>query len=446
MTYPTLQRVFQSLLIALCLLTIALPQPERSTLATLRTAERQYAAGAYTAAETAYRQAIEGFPAAPLPRYRLAALYETWGYSAHGLAALEAAAEQGALPDAMQRLRLTLLNDAGRWDALAEAAQAYLAIHPEDGTALAYLTEAQLRQQACEAAASTARTWRHIAPEDDDARRSWGALTLPETPTEAVTTLCESDAALCTALTACDDPAACDLPLGQALLRQGDSALAACVLSRAVTAEPASGEAHAWLGSALDALGFTARANMHLVRATALSPASPLAWTLLGQHHLRRGNYTAAHKALRTAHELDPTNPAPCLGMAAALAGESRYEEIKPWIDAALERAPSDPEIYKAAVRFYLARNLAQPPYPLQIAEGAVALAPEDAEAQLLLGWSHLQAEAPAVALAALDRAVALDPALAQAHQLRGRALQALGQYNEAEAAFIKAVDLGYRE
>jgi tetratricopeptide (TPR) repeat protein len=346
----------------------------------------------------------------------------------------------------MQRLRLTLLADAGRWDALTEAAQAYLAVHPENGAARAYLAEAQLRQQACEAAEATARSWRHVAPEDNDARRIWGALTLPESPTEAVTALCKSDAALCTALTACDDLATCDLPLGKALLRQGDLALAACVLSRAAADDPASGEAHAWLGSALDALGFTAKANMHLERATALSPASPLAWTLLGQHHLRRDNYMAAREALRTAHELDPTNPAPCLGMAAALAGESRYDEIKPWIEAALERAPSDPEIYKAAARFYLARTLAQSPYPRQIAEGAVALAPEDAEAQLLLGWSQLQAKMPEAALAVLDRALALDPELAQAHHLRGRALLALGRHDAAERAFVKAVDLGYRE
>jgi len=344
----------------------------------------------------------------------------------------------------MRQLQMELLADAGQWDALTDAAQRYLANHPESVAALAHLAQAQMHEQACKAAQSTAQAWQQVAPESDAARRTWATLALAETPT--ATALCESDAALCTTLNACANPAACDLPLGQALLRQGETALAACVLNRAAAADPDSGDAHAWLGSALDALGFTAEAGAHLEQATTLNPTSPLAWTLLGRHRLQRGNYTAAREALRTAHELDPANPAPCLAMAAALAGESRYEEIQPWIEAALERAPNDPEIFKAAARFYLARNLAQAPYPLQIAESAVALAPEDAEAQMLLGWRHLQADAPEAALAALNRAVALDPELAQAHHLRGQTLQTLGRYDEAAAAFTEAVDLGHRE
>ncbi len=446
MTRPTLLRLIRGLLVAITLLAIAAPQPEHGGLADLRAAEGHHAAGERSAAADAYRRAAAAFPKTPLPSYRLAALHGQWGYPTRGLTALEEATQLRPLPDEMQRLQMALLADAGRWETLTEAAQAYLADHPESALALAHLTEAQLHRPACAEAQSTAQTWRQVAPEDAAAGRAWGALALAETPAEAVTALCESDAALCERLATCADPAVCDLPLGQALLRQGERTLAACVLSRAVTAAPESGDAHALLGSTLDALGFSTEAGAHLAQATALSPGSPLAWTLRGQHHLRRGDYPAARKALRTAHELDPVNPAPCLAMAAALAGESRYDEIKPWIEAALERAPSDPEIHKAAARFYLTRNLVQETYPLQIAESAVALAPEDAEAQLLLGWSHLQSEKPQAALEALNRAATLHPALAQAHHLRGRALQALGRHDEAEAAFVKAVDLGYRE
>ena len=421
MTRPTLFPMIRGLLAALALLLMAAPQPEQDGLAILRAAERHHAAGEHRAAAEAYRRAERAFPHSPLPHYRLAALYQQWGHAEQGLTSLEEAARLRPLPDARQRLRLTLLADAGRWEALSEAAQAYLADHPASAPALDHLTQAQLHRQACEAAQSTARTWHRLAPEDDDAQRTWSALA------------------------PCDDPTACDLPLGQALLRQGETALAACVLTRAVAASSASGDAHALLGSALDALGFTAEAGAHLEQSTTLSPESPLAWTLLGRHHLDLGNYQTARKALRTAHELDPTNPAPCLGMAAALAGESRYDEIKPWIEATLERAPSDPEVSKAAARFYLARHLTQAPYPLQIAEDAVALAPEDAEAQMLLGWGHLQADDPQAALTSLNRAVALDPELAQAHHLRGRALQALGRHDEAEAAFVQAVNLGYK-
>ena len=431
---------------AFCLLGILTPLPERPGLDTLRAAEIYHAADERSAAAARYRRAQQAFDEDPLPFFRLAALYQAWGYPERGLTTLEKAASQHSLPDEMERLRLAFLADAGHWDRLTEAAQTYLTHHPESTVALAYLVEAMLHRQQCDAAQSTAQQWHHVAPGDNAAQRTWGALALQDAPTDAAAVICEADVALCAALTGCADPVACDFPLGQTLLRQDEPALAICVLSRAVIADPASGNAHAWLGTALDALDFSEQASAHLERATELNPTSPLGWALLGRHRLRISNYTGAREALRMAHQLDPENPAPTLGMAAALAGESRYEEVQAWIDAALERAPNDPEIYKATARFYLERNLTQAPYPLQAAEGAVALAPRDAEAQMLLGWSHLQSGNPQAALEALDRALVLHPDLAHAHHLRARALQALERHKEADAAFVRAVDLGYRE
>jgi tetratricopeptide (TPR) repeat protein len=431
---------------ALGLLSVIAPQPEYTGLSNLRAAERDHVAGKRSAAEAHYHRALQTFPEDPLPRYRLAALYQQWGYPERGLLALEAAAQQHPLPARLKTLQLRLLADAGHWEELASTAEGYLAHDPNSPAALAHLVQAQLRQQQCTVAQSTSQTWYQSAPSEAAAQRTWGVLSLPHTHVDAATVLCEADAALCATLTGCDDPATCQLPLGQALFRQGEPALAACVLRRAVAADPTSGVAHAWLGASLDALGFSREAGTHLERATALDPTSSPAWALLGQHRLRTGDFTGAREALRSAHELDPENPAPCLGMARALAGQSRYEELKPWIDAALERAPNDPEVYKAAAHFYLARNFRQAPYPLQAAEGAVRLAPGDAEAQMLLGWSHLQTGDVRAALAALNRAIDLRPDLAQAHHLRGLALQALERHEEAEAAFVRGADLGYRE
>ncbi|MGC9400465.1 MAG: tetratricopeptide repeat protein [Anaerolineae bacterium] len=444
MSRPLLLSLLRGVLLTLALLSVAAAQPERAGLSELRTAERYHLAGAHSAAEAHYLQAREALPDESL--LRLAALYNAWGYPQKGLEALEEAASQrGPLPDEIQPLRLELLAKAGDWETLAVAAQAYLESDPTFQTAWAYLAQAQLRLQRCEAAQATAQRWYHNMPEDEAARRVWGVLALADAPSEAHTVLCKADKTLCARLAACADPAACDVEAGLAALRWDRAGLAACALARAVEANPTSGKAQAWLGATLEKIDRATEALAHLNRATALNPTSPLGWALLGRYQLERGNYAAAREALLTAHHLDPQNPALCLEMAAALAGESRYEALKPWIEAALERANEDPAIYKAAARFYLTRNLTHPPYPLEAAQDATTLAPEDAEAQMLLGWSLLQAGEPQAALEKLNRAVMLDPRLAQAHHLRGLALQALGRTEEAEAAFVQAIDLGYR-
>jgi tetratricopeptide (TPR) repeat protein len=230
------------------------------------------------------------------------------------------------------------------------------------------------------------------------------------------------------------------------LLRQRQWGLAACVLERAVAADPISAEAQAWLGEALDRLERPAESLPHLERATVLAPDAPLGWLLLGMHRLRAGDTQAAREALLQAQRLDAGNPAPCLGMAAVLAAESRYTEVGRWTEAALERAPEDVEVWKAVARFYLERNLDPEKGALPAAEGATRLAPTDAEAWMLLGWARLLAQDVQQALAALDTATRLDDSLAYAHHLCGLALRALGREAEARQVLIRAEDLGYRE
>jgi predicted TPR repeat methyltransferase len=72
----------------------------------------------------------------------------------------------------------------------------------------------------------------------------------------------------------------------------------------------------------------------------------------------------------------------------------------------------------------------------------AAKLAPESARVHYCLGilWSDLRK--PQAALAALDRAVAIDDSDAKAHNNRGSALQVLGRLDEAERAFRKALTL----
>ena len=405
--------------LSVALLLLATPAPEAAGLSALRAGERHFAAGENTAAERAYHEAESLLPRSPEPALRLVALYRDWDRPQEGLAALEAALRQGGDPAELVEQRLALLAASEEWEQLEDAARLRLQVAPEDSLALAFLTTALLQQGKCDAARAAATEWHTVAPENVTAQRVWSSL--------ATTT---------------ED----DLQLGQSLLRQRQWGLAACVLERAVSAEPTSAEAQAWLGAMLDRLARPAESLPHLEQATVLAPTAPLGWLLLGMHRLRAGDTQAAREALLQAQRLDAGNPAPCLGMAAVLAAESRYTEVGTWTEAALERAPEDVEVWKSVARFYLERNLNLEEGALPAAEGATRLAPTDAEAWMLLGWARLLAGDAPQALAALDIATRLDNSLARAYHLRGLALRALGREAEARQVLIHAEDLGYRE
>ncbi len=430
-------------LLALLLLLPLAPEPESTGLQNLRTAENHFAAGEYTAAAAAYRQVLQDLPETPYPAWRLAVLYERWGYPEEGMQALAEALTRGyAHEEPAVNLRLALLAATGAWETL-ESAASDLPAAPQP---LSWLTQAQLQQLHCAEARSSAARWLDAAPHEPAAQQIWGALALTASPGEAVAALCQADAALCQSLQGCVPPATCDAQLGSALLRQGDPALAACVLQRAVAARPDAAGGRAWLGAALEQLNRPVDALPQLEAATELAPEDALGWLLLGMHELNYGSLARARAALLQAQRLDPRNPAPCLGMAALLAREGKYDQLQTWTDAAVERAPHDPAIYRAVARFYLERNLQLAGAAMQAATFAIQLAPEEAESWLLQGWAYLNQGQAEDALAALEKALELDPTSAEAYHLQGEALLLRGQSKAAQAAFTRAADRGWKK
>ncbi len=393
-------------------------------------AEAHVAAGAYTAAERAYRDALAHRPADPLPALRLAELYSAWDDPTQGQRALDEAIRRGADYARWGSLHIRLLAQAGAWEETIEAATAYLAAYPGDETALRALLDAHLHRRECAAATATAARWLAHAPDNADIARLHALLS--------------GDSALLCPNAAPD----CDLQWGIAQLRAGDWPLALCPLERAARADLDAAQAwtaHAWLGETLARLGHSGPARVHLVQATRLAPEQPLGWLLLGTYYLGHGAPAEAEDALWEAHQLDPANPATCLLMGQAQAAAGTYDAIDTWMTAALERAPRDADIHQAVARFYLTRHLRQGDFPERAISGALALAPESAESHLLRGWAELLKNNNEAALSALDTAVAYDPDSGEAHHLRGQALQRLGRPEEAQAAFTRAADLGYR-
>lgn len=426
----------------LVLLVSLAPAPQQPGLSMLRTAESLFAAGEFTAAETAFRTANAQLPHSTYPRQRLAALYLRWNRATEGLAIWE------ATPDGDPFLHLQLLAAAAKWDVLETATQEYLKRAPTDESAYALLTQALLYQSRCPEAESVAAAWEQHA--GSDAAGSNAALTTailrytadPNTPESAI---CVLDQDLCAATQTCAGAAQCLQQLGESLLRRQRPELAACTLAQAIERAPENAAAHAWLGVALEQIGSVDAALPHFRRATTLAPDSALGWLLLGLTQLNRQNIAEAHEALLRAQALDPGNPAPCLAMAGVLAAQGDYANIPIWTVAALERAPEDPEIWKAAARFYLVRNLVLEDEPLHAAAGAVQLAPEDAEAWTLLGWAQFNAKDFDAALTALQTALTYDSRRSEAHHLLGLTLQAVGRHVEAQDALIRAQDLGYQ-
>ena len=410
----------------------------------LQAAAGHIAAGEYTAAETAYREAIQTAPENPQPILDLARLYLLWQRPQEGLAALDEALRCGASAQDNAILRLELLAIAGNWSQVTTEATEHLHTYPNDGEALRLLTEAYLQDYQCVAATTMAQRWYEAIPDDRDAALTWGLLA-PD-----ASLLCETDARLgeTTLCTQATDGTNSDMDLAAALIRSGNWPLAACVLTRADASSDNgstfTAEMHAWFGEALARLGRPAEAQTHLIAATTLSPEAPLGWLLLGTYYLSQQDTTAARESLLRARDLDPHNPAPYLALAEATAQAGRYDEVDVWIAAALDNAPTDADIAKAAARFYLERHLTHAEYPFRAIESAIQLAPDDGEAQMLLGQFRLITGDNAGALTALDAAVKLDPALGEAHYLRGLALQAVGKQSEAQQAFVRAADLGY--
>ncbi len=403
-------------------------------------AEAHIAAGEYTAAEALYQSARQTYPDDPQPAYRLAQLYQQWGRPELGLRALEEALRNG-LPaekdEEAQSLRLTLLAQAGAWDQVVAEAETT----PSDTLPLELLTRAHLQRYECDAARQSAARWHNLASEEQRKESARISGLLADDPTQ----ICAADADLCAALATCsEESSACDAAIGHALLRAGDWGLAACALTRAVEATPASAEVHAWLGESLNRLGETTAAREHLERAVELAPDNAQPWLLLGMYDFQQGNLDVAKSELLRAQRLDPNNPAPCLTLAELKAQRGKYDEVNLWVEAALARAPTDADLWKAAARLYVQRSLRQPPYPLAAAEGAVTLAPDDAEAHLLLGWARFERDELAAALDELHTAVELAPDLGHAYYVRGQVREALGNTEAAQADFTRAANLGY--
>ncbi len=428
-------RILPSYLFSLVLITLSACQPQPQTMDLMAIAEDQRAEGAYSAAESLYTQHLSEVND-PAPALALADLYIAWNRPALGLAALDTAKARGIAANAVITRELTLLLLNRYWQPAAEAAEKILQDAPDNTLALRTRMTASLQLHHCIEAQETAERLYQVDQEDADAARTSGIL--GDHPTR----ICDSTPVLCQKADGCDG--ICYLDIGRYLIEHDDWALAACVLENAVTVDPDNAAAHAWLGETLSRLGQSQTAENHYMTAVALKPDYPLGWLLLGVHALQMGEWETARAALLNAQHLDPENPATCLTIAELKAAQSRYDEVETWVRAALERAPGDGEVWKAAVRMLLTRNLVQSDLPKWIAGSTVAMDPQDAEAHLLLGWATILEGNTDEALSEINLAIELDPGMGEAYYLHGILMEQSEDPEQAQEDFTRAADLGY--
>jgi tetratricopeptide (TPR) repeat protein len=210
------------------------------------------------------------------------------------------------------------------------------------------------------------------------------------------------------------------------------------------------GRVHMELATLLEERGEPEAALEHLRVAADLAPDSAEVQYKLGAALRNSGDVEGARAALTRYQEIERSRQAAAqedrnLGTRyneiQTLANENRLHEALQAADDLLAENPEEDRVLalRAKVLFSLGRLN-------EALEGIIEarrLVPSQVEYNFLEGMFFLQAGLPAAAELPLNRALALDPELADAHSLLGMTLSSLERYDEAVASFERALELG---
>ncbi|MGD8968683.1 MAG: tetratricopeptide repeat protein [Anaerolineae bacterium] len=410
-----------------------------------------------TAAAAAYREAAHLRPDDALPHLQLARLYLDWRRIDQALDALSEAERLGAPLVDVERLRVTahlaraetaVTVRPAHWELVGHHARWLLTLDPGDQDARHVLARAYLGVRAWEAARSVYEVLLDRDPSDTLARQQLGGLLLGDDTLAhrhlyaAGTELSGRLLAAFQEAHATGDPAYVNTVVGRVLVEHDEWPLAARQLDRALSHNPAYGDAHAYLGHALDRMGYPEEARSHLRRAVAAMPQSVIAHTFLGLHYDRLGDTAAARTQYEMAYDLAPQNPAICVEIGQTWSAEGRYVAAEIWLREAVSLSPNDPGLWEILARFYLDHNIASQDRAVEAAETLLALAPDAAAAHDLRAWAALQVGDYETAEEHLRRSMELDSQLASAHYHLGLLRSGQGRRGEAEEAFTRAIDL----
>nr|WP_255630593.1 sulfotransferase [Novosphingobium sp. FKTRR1] len=206
-------------------------------------------------------------------------------------------------------------------------------------------------------------------------------------------------------------------------------------LERVLALQPAYPEAHNNLGNTLKRLGRLEQARQNYEKALEIAPNYAEALSNLSNLLNDLGQPGDALKLARKAIAVNPRLSDAYINAAAVEVGRNNHGEALRWMDALLAYAPL--HVGGLGVRATALRHLGRLDEALADARRAVATAPEDGEAQNVLGEILQAQNNTADALAAFERAArSIGFASEKAMVNRGIALMECGESDAAEAAF----------
>jgi len=198
-------------------------------------------------------------------------------------------------------------------------------------------------------------------------------------------------------------------------------------------ADFAAGLAHHRAGRALEAISCYAMS-------LAASPDHPRILGLLGQAEIAAGEIAAGLRDLERAMELAPGHDETCFAYANGCAQAGRHDDAIKQYRALLARMPA--HLGAALNLIALLRSRNEPAAMRDTALHALAHHIEQPRLLLALAVAALQERDAGSALPLLDRALHHEPELAEAHFLRGTALNMVGRAAEALDAQCCAIAL----
>ncbi|HET6260758.1 MAG TPA: tetratricopeptide repeat protein, partial [Chloroflexia bacterium] len=237
---------------------------------------------------------------------------------------------------------------------------------------------------------------------------------------------------------------------GNAYLKMGEPALAKMRLEEAVRLQPNFADAHARLGLALLDIGDPEAARSRLLQAVRLDPRQPLPRQVLARLYTQSAEWDLAESEFRAWRELEPGSIDLHLQLAEYYRLRGLYEEAEgEYFNAVKVQRVAPPEQVTpgndaslALARFYSDVRGQGCDKGLPFAKDAVSRHPDDPASLDAIGWSLVLCRASGDALPALERAVAVAPAVPRYHYHLAKAYAALGRYTEARDHYTWVMDL----
>lgn len=233
--------------------------------------------------------------------------------------------------------------------------------------------------------------------------------------------------------------------LGSALQASGHPGDATAAFRDSLRLLPGNAATHANLGNALKDLRQWDAAIAALREAVRLRPDYANAYNTLGGVYEARGALDDAVAAFRQAAALTPDAPLPLLNLAGALRRTGAEAEAEACFRRVLTLETDHPAALHGLASLWRAQGLRE------AAEACLrhllTAHPDHAAGHLelgvlLAGALNAADSRPAEAAAHIDQALALDPALAAAHNSRGALYQRDGRHADAETCFRRALAL----